>query len=111
MAKDPETAALNFLRALEKLPSYIKKEKENIDEFQKDLPVLQQVVNGTWSKEIKLGELKTELAAVERKIQLSIEPVNQLEEPVKQAKKQKEVPQISENIVSTKGIHLSLGIL
>ena len=74
---------------MEKLPSYIKKEKENIDEFQKDLPVLQQVVNGTWSKEIKLGELKTELAAVERKIQLSIEPVNQLEEPVKQAKNKK----------------------
>ncbi|AZA56533.1 MULTISPECIES: N-6 DNA methylase [Chryseobacterium] len=110
MAKDPETAAINFLRALEKLPSYIKKEKENIDEFQKDLPVLQQVVNGTWSKENRLSELKTELAAVERKIQLSIEPVNQIEEPAEQVEK-KENQKISESIIRTKSVHLPRGIL
>lgn len=46
MAKDPETASLNFLRALEKLPTYIKKEQENMDEFQKDIPILQEV--GGW---------------------------------------------------------------
>jgi hypothetical protein len=74
MAKDPETAAMNFLRALEKLPGFMKQEQEKIAEIQKDLPILQEVVNGTWSKESRLSELKTELAAVERKIQLSIEP-------------------------------------
>ena len=75
------------MRALEKLPAYIKKEQENIAEFQKDMPVLQELVNGTWSKESRLSELKTELAAVERKIQLSIEPVKQSEEPAEQAEK------------------------
>jgi hypothetical protein len=74
MAKDPETAAMNFLRALEKLPGFVKQEQEKIAEIQKDLPILQEVVNGTWSKESRLSELKTELAAVERKIQLSITP-------------------------------------
>jgi hypothetical protein len=49
--------------------------------------VLQEVVNGTWSKETRLSELKTELAAVERKIQLSIEPVKQVEEPAEQTEK------------------------
>lgn len=74
MAKDPETAAMNFLKALEKLPGYIEQEQRKIAELQKDLPVLQEVVNGTWAKESKLSELKTGLAAVERKIQLSITP-------------------------------------
>lgn len=111
MAKDPETASLNFLRALEKLPVYIKKEQENIAEFQKDLPVLQEVVNGTWSKETRLSELKTELAAVERKIQLSIEPVKQVEEPAEQTEKKQQAPKVSESIIRTKGIHLPRGVL
>ncbi len=79
MAKDPETAAMNFLKALEKLPGYIQQEQKKIAELKKDLPVLQEVVNGTWTKESKLSDLKTVLAAVERKIQLSIAPENQNE--------------------------------
>lgn len=79
MAKDPETAAMNFLKALEKLPGYIEQEQKKITELKKDLPVLQEVVNGTWTKENKLSDLKTELAAVDRKIRLSIAPENQNE--------------------------------
>ncbi|MFZ4860887.1 N-6 DNA methylase [Sphingobacterium sp. Mn56C] len=110
MAKDPETAAMNFLKALEKLPGYIEQEQKKIAELQKDLPVLREVVNGTWAKESKLSELKTELAAVERKIQLSIAPEPK-DEPVVQAEKQKEAPTVSESIVRTKGIHLPRGVL
>ena len=76
IAKDTKLAAMNFLNALEKLPGYIEQEKKKITEIQKDLPVLQEVINGTWYKESRLNELKTELAAVERKIQLSITPEN-----------------------------------
>ncbi len=68
------------------------------------------MVNGTWSKENRLSELKTELAAVERKIQLSIEPVNQIEEPAEQVEK-KENQKISESIIRTKSVHLPRGIL
>ena len=109
MAKEPETASLNFLRALEKLPGYIDQEQKKIAEIQKDLPILQEVVGGTWSKESRLSELKTELAAVERKIQLSIAP--EKEEIAVQTEKQKETPNISESIVRTKGIHLPRGVL
>lgn len=76
IAKDPQTASLNFLNALEKLPGYIEQERKKIAELQKDLPVLKEVVNGTWAKENRLSELKTELAAIDRKIQLSIAPEN-----------------------------------
>ena len=61
-------------------------------------------------KENRLSELKTELAAIERKIQLSITPEAKEETP-KQVEKQKEAPNISENIVRTKGIHLPRGVL
>lgn len=74
MANDPKLAARNFLSALEKIPGYMEKEQKSIAEFQKDLPILQEVVSDVWPKEDKLNELKTELAAVERKIQLSIAP-------------------------------------
>ncbi|QNS41987.1 N-6 DNA methylase [Chryseobacterium manosquense] len=110
IAKDEKLAAMNFLNALEKLPGYIEQEQKKIAETQKDLPVLQEVVNGTWSKENRLSELKTELAAIERKIQLSITPEAKEETP-KQVEKQKEAPNISENIVRTKGIHLPRGVL
>ncbi|KVV15023.1 DNA methylase [Flavobacterium sp. TAB 87] len=72
IAKDPQTATMNFLNALEKLSGYIEQEQKKIIELKKDLPVLQEIVNGVWGKEDRLSELKTELAAVERKIQLSI---------------------------------------
>ncbi|WP_199117803.1 N-6 DNA methylase [Pedobacter sp. ASV28] len=76
IAKDPETAAMNFLKALEKLPGYIEQEEKKIAELQKDLPILREVVNGTWKKEDRLNEMKIELAAIDRKIQLSIAPDN-----------------------------------
>src|SRR5690606_9064769 len=97
MAKDPETASLNFLRALEKLPGYIKKEQENIAEFQKDIPVLEEVVNGTWAKESRLGELKTELAAIDRKIQLSIAPDTQ-EKATEEVAEQEKIPDTTKSL-------------
>lgn len=74
IANDTILASMNFLNALEKIPGYIEQEQKKITELQKDLPVLQEVVNGIWTKENKLSELKIELAAIDRKIQLSIAP-------------------------------------
>jgi len=110
MAKDPETAAMNFLRALEKLPGFVKQEQEKIAEIQKDLPILQEVVNGTWAKESRLSELKTELAAVERKIQLSITPETK-QDASEHAEKQNEAPKVQESIIRTKGVHSPRGVL
>jgi len=110
IAKDEKLATVNFLNALEKLPGYIEQEQKKIAEIQKDLPVLQEVINGTWSKENRLSELKTELAAVERKIQLSITPEIKVE-PIEQTEKQKEAPKVSESIIRTKGIHIPRGVL
>jgi len=42
--------------------------------LERDLPNLQEVVNATWKKEDDLEKLKSELSALERKIQLTLIP-------------------------------------
>jgi hypothetical protein len=80
IAGNPELAVRYFLNALEKIPSLIEKyEKEN-EKISQDLPVLQEVAHSTWRKENELKDLKTELAALDRKIQLSLKPVDQGED-------------------------------
>jgi hypothetical protein len=80
IANDPKLAVRYFLNALEKIPSLIEKyEKEN-EKISKDLPVLQEIVRSTWRKENELKDLKTELATLDRKIQLSLKPVEQDED-------------------------------
>ena len=74
IASEAKLASMSFLSALEKIPCYIEQEQKKITELKKDLPILQEVVNGIWTKESRLSELKTELAAIDRKIQLSIVP-------------------------------------
>ncbi|MBA4153718.1 N-6 DNA methylase [Flavobacterium sp.] len=110
IASEPKTASMNFLKALEKLPSYIEQEQKKINELKKDLPILQEVVNDSWAKESKLCDLKTELAAIERKIQLSIAPEPK-EEQTESVKEQESVSNNSEKIFGTKGNHLSRGVL
>lgn len=110
MATEAKTASLNFLNALQKIPGIIEQEQKKIAGLQKDLPVLQEVVNGTWKKEQVLSELKNELAAIERKIQLSIKPETdtQTDQP---EQVEKPTQNNSETIVRVKGIHLPRGVL
>ena len=110
MATDAKTASFNFLNALEKIPGILEQEQKKIAELQKDLPVLQELVNGSWKKEQALSDLKTELAAVERKIQLSIKPETDTGEEQPE-KAEKQVQNNSETIVRVKGIHLPRGVL
>ncbi|UPZ16220.1 N-6 DNA methylase [Flavobacterium humidisoli] len=81
MATDSKLAAMNFLNALDKIPALIEQEKKKINAIEKDIPVLHEVVNSIWTKENTLAELKNELATLERSIQLSITPEQQVEDP------------------------------
>ena len=69
-----------------------------MSEFQKDLPILQEVVNGTWAKESRLNELKTELAAADRKIQLSIAPESKYPESAEEEHIPEEIKNVQEKI-------------
>ncbi|MGL5254834.1 MAG: DNA methylase [Brevinema sp.] len=74
IANDPKLATMNFLNALERIPKLIEQYQAANEKFERDVPILQQVVSSTWKKEDELKELKTEVAALERKIQLSLTP-------------------------------------
>jgi len=80
IANDPKLAVHSFLHALEKIPSLIEKyEKDNV-KLSADLPVLQEIAKSTWRKEDELKKLKLEWAAVDRKIQLSLKPIDKSED-------------------------------
>lgn len=79
LAADPKTASLNFLNALDSMPKLLEKYQTDTDKRMQDVPVLRQVVEGVWLKENDLKDLKTELTALERKIELSLKPIEQSE--------------------------------
>jgi helicase domain-containing protein (fragment) len=79
IAKDPKLAVMYFINALERIPGMIEKRQKDNAELSKDLPVLQQIVADAWPKEAELKQLGEELAAVNRKIQLTLKPVDKHE--------------------------------
>jgi len=71
---DPVAAARNFLNALEKIPSTIDQYKAKNEVLEKEIPQLQEIASKVWKKEDELKQLKSELAALDRKIQLELAP-------------------------------------
>ncbi len=71
---DTHAAAMNFLNALEKIPSTIDQYKAKNEMLEKEIPQLQEIVGKVWKKEYELKQLKSELAALDRKIQLELSP-------------------------------------
>lgn len=74
IATDSKLASMNFLNALERIPRYMEQYKVANEKLEQDIPVLQEVVGGVWKKEEELKSLKSDLAALERKIQISLSP-------------------------------------
>ena len=71
---DPLAAARNFLNALERIPSIIDQYKGKNEVLEKEVPQLQEIAGKVWKKEDELKQLKSELAALDRKIQLELAP-------------------------------------
>ena len=71
---DTHAAAVNFLNALEKIPSVIEQYKAKNETLEREIPQLQEIAGKTWRKEDELKQLKSELAALDRKIQLELAP-------------------------------------
>ena len=74
MLADPIAAARNFLNALERIPSIIDQYKAKNEVLEKEIPQLQEIAGKVWKKEDELKQLKSELAALDRKIQLELAP-------------------------------------
>lgn len=79
IASDPKTASLNFLNALDSMPKLRDRYQAENEKLQKDIPVLKEVVEGSWRKEPELKTLKEELVRLDREIQLSLKPIEEQE--------------------------------
>ena len=69
---DTHAAATNFLNALEKIPGIIDQYKKKNEVLGLEIPQLQAIAGKVWKKEDELKQLKSELAALDRKIQLEL---------------------------------------
>ena len=76
LAADPQTACRNFINAFDSIPRLIEKYTRDNADIEKEIPVLKQVVDETWKKEDELKQLKAELAALDRRILLSLKSVD-----------------------------------
>lgn len=74
---DTHAAATNFLNALERIPGIIDQYRKKNEVLEREIPQLQEIAGKTWKKEDELKQLKSELAALDRKIQLELAPPTQ----------------------------------
>ncbi len=71
---DTHAACMNFVNALEKLPETIRQHRERAEKKRVDVPTLEAIVSRKWGKENELKALKSELAALDRKITAELAP-------------------------------------
>ena len=71
---DTHAACMNFVNALEKIPGLITQHEERTAKLKADIPTLESIVSKTWGKEDELKQLKSDLAALDRKITAELAP-------------------------------------
>ena len=82
---DPVAAARNFINSLERIPQTIEQYQEKNAALAKDIPQLKEIAGKQWKKEDELKGLKSELAALDRKIQLELVKDNEPKQEEQQA--------------------------
>lgn len=73
---------MNFVNALEKIPGIIAQYEERTARMKADVPILEGIMAKTWGKEDELKQLKSELAALDRKIAAELAPKQEEKEEV-----------------------------
>lgn len=71
---DTHAACMNFVNALEKIPGIIAQYEERTAKLKADVPLLEAIIAKPWGEEDELKALKSELAALDRKITAALAP-------------------------------------
>lgn len=95
---DTHAAAMNFLNALERIPGIIDQYRTKNEVLEREIPQLQEIAGKTWKKEDELKQLKSELAALDRKIQLELAPV--MSEVVENKQESADVVQLNKHLLN-----------
>ena len=71
---DTHAACMNFVNALEKIPGIISQYEERTAKLKADVPQFEAIISKSWGKEDELKQLKSDLAALDRKITAALAP-------------------------------------
>ena len=105
---DTHAACTNFVNALEKIPGIIAQYEERTAKLKADVPQLEAIISKTWGKEDELKQLKSELAALDRKITAELAPKHDANDGIenKQGQSQQAQPEVkAETTVKTVNVH------
>lgn len=69
---------MNFVNALEKIPGIIAQYEERTAKLKADVPQLEAIISKSWGKEDELKQLKSDLAALDRKITTALAPTHEV---------------------------------
>ena len=90
---DTHAACINFVNALEKIPGIIAQYEERTAKLKADVPQLEAIISKTWGKEDELKQLKSELAALDRKITAELAPKHDENDGTENKQEQSQQPQ------------------
>ena len=90
---DTHAACMNFVNALEKIPGIISQYEERTAKLKADVPQLEAIISKTWGKEDELKQLKSELAALDRKITAELAPKHDENDGTENKQEQSQQPQ------------------
>ena len=115
---DTHAACMNFVNALEKIPGIVAQYEERTAKMKADVPILEGIVAKVWGKESELKQLKSDLAALDRKITAQLAPkkeeqdgeenkeVNSMDTPSQSSDSKKSM--VAEPASMYRGTHLRL---
>jgi hypothetical protein len=72
-ADNPKLAARYFLNAIDRVEALKEKYEKTLNELEKNIPMLQQIVEKPFEKDRELGQLKQDVSRLEREIVLKIQ--------------------------------------
>lgn len=79
LASDPKLACQNFLSALERIPKVMATHEKELTRASQDIEIYKAMASGQWNKEEALRDLKAQAAELDRRIALTLAPVEEAE--------------------------------
>ncbi len=95
------SACVNFINALEKIQGIIQQYEERTVKLKADVPKLEAIVSKTWGKKDELKQLKSGLAALDRKITAELAPKHDEKNGTEVKQEQSQQPQSGVKTVTT----------
>ena len=93
LASDPKLACQNFLSALERIPKVMATHEKELTRAAQDIEIYKAMASGQWNKEDELRSLKAQAAELDRKIALTLAPVEEAEVAGEEMKQKENVQQ------------------